>query len=341
MKKSNIIILVAVVVLSALAWWFNKKEGAKVSMDVSPDVFQIKDTASIDKIFITDLKANSVTINKTEKGWMVNDKYFVDKTVLANVFEPLQQLRIKATVAEKDKEAIIRDLATGHKKIEIYQNGKLSRVWFLGSATQDGLGSYIYQEGMESPFIVDIPSWNGNIGPRFFMTELEWRSKQVFRVSPKNIEELSIIYLNDEGASFKVNVTKQGDVSVDKVFEGQPDLGEIIEDMPKKLLYNIGNIHYESFIINPRKGQLDSINNIDPVVANIKIKTFDGRTDELVIKRRPLDRTSFNPKDTTLTFDSDRFNTYKINNQKQTLARMQIQLASKILLSYHGFSRTK
>lgn len=336
MKKSNLIIL-AVLVAAVVGVWYAQNQEKQSTLEIQPDHFQIKDTSRVQKIFITDLDGNSATLTREKAGWKVNGKYWAEEKAVNNVFEPLVKMRIKAPASDQDKDELIKEMTVGHTKIEVFaEKSDLSRVYFIGNPTKDGFGTYVYteNEGLERPYIVHIPGWNGNIGPRFFTQEKEWRSKKIFRANPQNIDSLAIEYPNQRPYSFSISKSSKGNLKVygpdGKYFENAKD------KLAKRLMMQVPRLYFEAYIIKPRKGQVDSVVNLLPVLAKVKVKTKKKGLQTLVIKERPLDNTSFNPKD-DIANDPDRYYAYLEGFENETLARLQKQMANKILKRFDRF----
>ncbi|MGB0432350.1 MAG: hypothetical protein ACPGLV_17880, partial [Bacteroidia bacterium] len=145
MKKGNLIAL-AVILIGVTAFFYFKNQDRTTTLNVQADFFQVKDTQSITKIFIADIEGNAATLEKKGIYWWVNNKYRVNQNSMVNLFEPLVKMRIKAPVTDNDKNDLVKELSVAGKKVEVYRNGQKERTLFIGNATADGLGTYIYSD---------------------------------------------------------------------------------------------------------------------------------------------------------------------------------------------------
>lgn len=339
MKKSNWIILL-VLAIGAIAIFVLKNQEKTTTLQVSADFFQIKDTAVIDKIFVTDIDGNQVILNRENGVWILNEKFRVDRKSYQNLIEPLVKMRIKAPADDASKEALIREMTVGHKKVEIYTKGVLERVLYIGNATKDGMGTYIYSndDGLDRPYIVHIPGWNGNIGPRFFLNETALRSKKLFHLPPMKVEQLEIDYVDDSLLSYGIKNLGGGDVEVYPLDEGIAPLNNMDDRKAKEVLINLNKIFLEDFVPNTSTSLKDSVLNLLPEFARISVQV-EGRSEEVaILKIAPQNGLS---PELTGDIPIDRFYVYFADKKPLSIARLQRQMAVKLLKRFDRFEKSK
>lgn len=211
----NIILVVVLIVLTGWVGW--KYFGDKSSTIKSPlSEFSIKDTASITKVFIADMKGNQVLLErKNSTSWMVNGKYGVVQTHLNNMLSTINLMTVKAPVAKARYDKTIRDLSTIGTKVEIYQGGDTpSKVIYIGTANQHHTGNYMMIEGSSLPYLVHIEGFNGFLSPRFSTHENDWRLKSIFNYSPKDVAEIRLDFPGEPQKGFVIQQTVDGKVSL-------------------------------------------------------------------------------------------------------------------------------
>ena len=336
MNRMNRIILLLVLVAGGIALWLSQSK-SRQTLEVPADFFQVKDTQEVTRIFMADLNGTSINLKRQGGGWRVNDEHWVDKVSIQNVFEPLVRMRIKSVVSDTDRDFILKEMSVGHIKVEIYRGDALSKTLFIGNATQDGSGTYVFEpeSAIDRPYIVHIPGWNGNIGPRFFLDPVDWRSKKVLRAAPERIISVQLDLADSLLDDFSIHRNgKHFGLSVNGV---SIDSSRLDKKAMKAYLYRLSTAYFEAFMVEARTGQRDSIRNINPSLAQLKIKTEDDRTVLLRISKRPLDNSSFNPTDSALGYDSDRYNAEKIVDGDTVFARLQIRSAGKLFARPRGF----
>ncbi|MBI1183421.1 DUF4340 domain-containing protein [bacterium] len=338
MKKSNIILL-ALLIVGTVVFFIFKNRDRSNNMAIKADYFQVKDTQSVSRIFITDINGNKVTLDRKGHNWLVNDKFTADRSAIDNLFEPLTKMRIKATVSDNDKDEMIKEMTVGHRKVEVYKNGELDRVLFVGNATADGLGTYMYaeDEGLERPYIVHIPGWNGNLGPRFFTDERSWRSLKVFAFNPVSIEYLQVQFSNPELTSYRLVNEGKGKTKVINLSNANDSLVQADDNKVKEVFMNCGKMYFESYIKSSKKGLIDSVYETIPVYASIEVKVQNQDPQLLILKEFPADEKLAELDPNMLI---DRFYAYFDGEAKPEVAVLQRGMAAKLLKNFDRFEKS-
>ncbi len=207
--KKNSIILVLVLILAAVAVWV-VSTNTKSTIKRELRDFAITDTAAIDKIFMVQKNNNQVLLNRTESGWLVNDKYAARIDAVQMILKTLKRVQVRNPVSDSSMDNVIKMLATRNTKVEIYSKGKLLKTIYVGGPTQDQLGTYMMLEGSSVPFIVAIPGFAGYLSSRFFTEERDWRSPLVFAYDFENIASIKSIYNDFPDQSFLIEKADNG-----------------------------------------------------------------------------------------------------------------------------------
>ncbi|MFO0322503.1 MAG: hypothetical protein ACK504_08745, partial [Bacteroidota bacterium] len=74
MKKSSIIIIL-LTILAGISIYFYKTKNTNTTLNKDASNFKFKDTAQIDKIFMADKNGKSITLDKINGVWMLNNTY--------------------------------------------------------------------------------------------------------------------------------------------------------------------------------------------------------------------------------------------------------------------------
>jgi|LakMenEpi03Aug12_release.lakeMendotaPanAssembly.Ray.scaffolds.fasta_scaffold284349_2 hypothetical protein len=219
--------------------------------------FKIKDTASIDKIFLANKGNQSVTLVKDGKRWMVNNEFEARGDMMANILHAIRNVEVKQFVPKTAIDNTMKLLSVSATKVEIYTNGKLAKVYYVGGPTQDHFGTYMVMQDSETPYICYVPGHRGYISTFYTPMADEWRSRQVFRYQLDEIAsvkmefyrvpQLSWEIINLDNKSFKLK-----SLSTNKYIEPF-DTGAI-----KMILKEFKALGFESFVdINSTR--LDSV----------------------------------------------------------------------------------
>lgn len=263
-SRNTLLLLVFLVLAGFAAYFFLNKSDNKSTLDVEETSFAVADTASVDKIFISNKMGQSNTIErKPGNNWVINGRYEARKDMVQMLLETLKRMEVKRPTDKLSRNTAVRDLATQGRKVEIYQNGQLSKTFYVGQSTDENLGTYFIMEGSENPYILHIPGFQGFLTSRFDLNEAKWRSVPVFRTDANSLVDLSVKYMPDPKSSF--TITRQGDqLLLDGSNKGD-------QESLKAYVENYKFINGEYFIPNPQNRVSDSLA-LQKHVAEISIK---------------------------------------------------------------------
>lgn len=93
--KKNLLYLIVFVVLLLVAGYFLSEDGGTSTLEGPENYdFAIKDTASINKIIISDKTPNRATIRRTSDGWELDGEYAVRRDAIEILLETLYRLSL-------------------------------------------------------------------------------------------------------------------------------------------------------------------------------------------------------------------------------------------------------
>ena len=212
-KNKKLLIILCAVVLTTL-FFILQKSNTTNKKEVSD--FAVKDTASISKIFIADRNGNNITLEKKEnRKWLVNNKYQPKPDFLKLLLEVIYKINVKHTVAKAAYNNVVKMLASTGIKCEIYlkNNKEPFKIYYVGGHTEDALGTFMIIENSLSPFVMEIPGFNGYLTPRFSTNLDSWRQPILFQKSINEIKSLSVKYTNFPEKSFTI-ISNNGNYTV-------------------------------------------------------------------------------------------------------------------------------
>lgn len=289
MKKTTWLILLLVLVVGVLIFVLNRQEEQKGTLAVPADYFQIKDTAAVTKIFVATQEGKTDTFRRTTGGWLLNGRHHVNPSQFDQLMEILVKMRVKAPVGMQSVDGVLKDLAVHHYKVEVYNDQGLQKTLFIGSATQDGLANYIHEPDLEIPYIVHIPGWNGNFGPRLKITPTTWRNTQMFRVSPPNVVRYSVEYPEEPTWSFNALVDEEGQISISPLQDSVGEIDSLNQTTAKEMLYNVNKVHYLYYLDTARQSLKRDIRTKYAPLATLTVEKKGGKQQKVQIVRKPGD----------------------------------------------------
>lgn len=283
-KKKGIILVVALVVMGFLAFMATNLVRNSGKSDTELLEFSIADTASIDKIVITDAHSNKFQMVRGEAGWVDGAGDCMIQEPVHTILETIKNVEFKGYVPENARKTITNRMATMHTKVEIFQHGEWVKTWYVGFSTQDHYGTYMLletpDEKSDLPVIMKIKGFNGIIEPRFFADPRRWKCTKIFALERDQIAEVDVKHLDVPERSF--SVSHIGDKYAVK------HMGHLLKsadtNMIIRYLNNYKKIHYEFVNYDLTPKQVDSLKRSKPFCI-LTVKETSGTQTKLKLHR--------------------------------------------------------
>src|SRR5687768_9745918 len=126
MKKfKTLLIILGVAGLAWFAYTLNKgKDNSKLAEEALSD-FAIKDTASIDKLILSDTEGSKgITLVRTADGWTDEAGSCIQQHLVITILQTIRHVAVRSLVPGASIETVNKSLTAHHKKMEIFQNGE-------------------------------------------------------------------------------------------------------------------------------------------------------------------------------------------------------------------------
>ncbi len=286
MKKYKILLIItSILAILAIVFLIGNSDG---TLNPNDSDFATRDTASITKVFMADKIDNSVLLERTNEGWTVDGEYLAEDKMIKSLLKAVSNLSVKFPVAEAAQNKVIKLLAVRSTKVEVYQMAykinlfnsiklfpeeRLTKVFYVGNPTQDNIGTYMYMENGEIPYVVYLPGFRGYVSARFSAKHKEWRKKNIFSSSIKDIKSVTLDFQHSE-KSFKVNKLDTRKVELIHLKSNSMvpafDTLKVVE-----FLASFRDLNYESLITGTQPMLEDSIRNAQPEIM-ITLEHLDG-----------------------------------------------------------------
>ncbi len=231
--------------------------------------FSIKDTASITSFRIsnTENKTIEITRKNSNKIWKIaGTNYKASNASVELLMETFYRIRVKQNVPNSALNTVFNRLSVKYKKVEIFTDSDVPiKTWYIGSPTQDHLGTYmlLQEDGVKSdvPFITYKPGMYGSLDVRFFTGIENWRCSKVFNYSNANdILSIKVKFKNDPSNNYLIKREKENLLLKNNFNEVLTNYDTI---QVKHYLTHFNNINYNKNM-NFKKQIRDSILSIDP-----------------------------------------------------------------------------
>jgi hypothetical protein len=324
MNKKQKIALGFVLLLGILSYWLitnNQKNTLKVELSD----FAVKDTSSIDKIFLADKDSNTVLLEKQADGsWTLNNKYKARTDAIHTLLYTIHQVSVKAPVGRASFNTVIRKMAAKSTKCEIYVKGKKIKTYYVGGATQDFMGTYMMIENSSTPFITWIPGFEGYLYTRYFSYQDQWRSPEIFKLKAQEIAKIEHKMNKFPEKSWTL-INKENVISI--IDNNGNEIKGLDTVIARDYLARFTKINFEAIVRD--FSQKDSLLALQPS-AEFKITATTGK--EFLVetwpKRTPADLIF--DEGVPMVYDPDRFFGV-MNGQKNELLLLQYHVFDPIL----------
>lgn len=224
--------------------------------------FTFKDTARIEKVFLSNQKGDTIALRRTTDGWTVNTKYRASNRMKNTLLETLFQQSAQYPVPESAHNNVIKKLAGHSIRVEVYEgNNKHLRTFYVGGQVRENKGNYMLIEGAKRPYVVQLPVYEGYIKPRYSLDLAEWRDRSVVNYSPEELKSVSVSYAAEDQYlnSFTVNRTTGDKYTVDL----HPELNLTAELNPRRAKLFMTFFEKVGF-----EGYLNGTHKMDSLIAN-------------------------------------------------------------------------
>lgn len=336
MKNRNWIYFGIVVILCVLVYFtLIRKNNSSYSKKDS--AFAVEDTAKVAGIILTNLKGDTIRLNRSGSGWLLNGEYSPRPDAIQNLLRTLYQLKVNIPVANSMHNTVVKSISGRRTHVEIFNGkGEKTKGFYVGENSSELNGTFMLMEGSEFPFVVNIPGFQGYVSTVFFTDESDWRSKNVFAYSPDNIVQIDVQYSVVKDSTFSIVRKSDGTCELISVKEKNTAANpEIISYYMKQ--FKMLNAEY--FINEPAKR--DSLLALQPAcVLSVTDKNKNTRT--LKIYYRPVtyrSKMQFTYDNKPIEFDLDKY--YGIFNQDHDLSIIQNFVFGKLLVGPDYFYRKR
>ncbi|HLP55485.1 MAG TPA: hypothetical protein VK151_10670 [Fluviicola sp.] len=317
--KRLIILIIALILIGVLGYvaYDLSTSSGKSDQQVASLDFEIKDTAAIDRIIITEPNGLEMELIRTKGKWTDKSGGCIQQVPVANMLEAAFNVRFKGYVPDNSVKTVLSRLTTLSTKVQFFKNGEWEKTWYIGSSTQDHYGTYMLLESRENgksdlPVIAEIKGLQGMIGPRFFADQGRWMCTEIFAYQTHEIASVDVRYTTEPANNF--NVKRQGKkFSVTTNGKAFPSVDT---SMVYRYLQNYKMIHFESPNYDLSAKQVDSVKHSKPFCV-LTVKSAKGNTSVLKLyrKKSALGDTRVNDTGEEVDYDVNHFWCVLPNNE--------------------------
>ena len=344
MKRNRAILIITLILVIVAGFLYFSRSSSTFS-DRERN-FAVKDTATVTKIFLADKKNRTILLERVSAGeWKLNETYLARQTGVELLLETMKNLVPKYPVPRNAHDNIVAQMAAQSVKVEVYQmvyrvdlfdriqlfpHEKLTKIYYVGSATADNMGTFMLMEGAEMPFVIQLLGFRGYVAPRYSTLEKEWRDHTVFKTKLYDIREVVMEIPAEPENSYRV-LNEEDRISLVSLTNGQTMPYDTLRML--NFLTAFTDIRFETILDDIEAVKKDSIINSQP--KNI-LTLIDKDGSETSIKTfyKPNSNQTFDTEGNFYTYDVDRL--YALVNEERDFVLIQYYVFDKVLrpLSY-------
>ena len=302
-----IVLLVVLGGLGYLAYHLSSQKKSSLSQD-SLSEFAIKDTSTIDRIRISSNMGGMVDFVKQDGKWNFADGGCMQDHMIFVFLETIKYIAIKSPVAKGAIENVNKQTLAQHKKVEIFQNGKLTKTWFIGSTTPDHYGTYMILkiEGVgisPEPFITFQPNVYGNLSDQFSVIKKDYECSGIFVYDDLlKIKQIDIENHDQPTESFRILCI---DTNTFELYNNDKKVSSFDTTAVRDYITGFAKMHYNiKEPIMPAEKR-DSIINSPPYYT-ITVTDRDGNENKLITHLKSPDFKDYDYDGNLITIDRDK-----------------------------------
>jgi hypothetical protein len=350
--KKNRYFIVSVIVLAIIAVVLFLSHSGTTFRKTNSD-FAIDDTSNVTKIFMADKNNNTLKLTRTGPGkWMVDDTYPGQRATINMLLGTMLNLQVKEPVAITARNNIIKQLAVNSVKVEIYQwkyrirlfgkirlfpHETLSKVYYVGGATQSNRGTYMLMEHASEPFVTYLPGLRGFVSPRYMPIQKYWRDYTVFNKSFHDIASVKVEFPSNPELSYVIENKHDREINLISLIDNKVLTGwDTIKVM--NFLTSFAKIDFEALVNDMNKHKKDSILSSTPFHI-ITLTDTNGVSTGIRTYHKAADPVERDEKGRIIPYDLDRL--YALVNNGQDLTLIQFLVFDKVLRPKTYFLKEK
>lgn len=278
MKNIKTILIVLVIsVLGFVIYTKTKQEKSSLSAE-GISSFAVKDTASIDKINLSDTQGNKMSFIKKGSQWTLENGKCIQQHMIKVFLETFKFVAVKGPVPVGAVDNVNKQITAHHKKIEIFKNGILSKTWYVGNPTRDHEGTYMLLKDpvlgkSPEPYNMYLPNMHGNLADRFSTNPLDYVCSEVYKYDPLTIKTVDVVVPDSSHLNFRIELIAKNTF---ELYNNDVKMESFDTTRVRTYLNYYRKIHFEFHNRSANKEKVDSLRAATPYYAiNVTDNTGD------------------------------------------------------------------
>ena len=268
--KKNVIYIAIILVLVTVAVIFYVKDEKSTLMPGSSD-FVLEDIQQVDSIFLQQ-DSLQLTLNRKKDQWFINHTIPVRKPAISNFFNVLTSLRVEAPCRKETREEVLDLIHQSPVEVKIYDKGHTIKHYLVEDSKYKKEITYMMMQNGSTPFIMNLPGYQGDIAKLYRLDLSYWRDKTFFSYSPIDIKRIEMHYPAESKVSFRLTYNTEKFTLVNT--DSDKALPTLSSAKASRFFSYFSDVRYERLIA--RSSLQDSLKNQQPF-CTIKVADTKGR----------------------------------------------------------------
>jgi hypothetical protein len=201
--KRNLVYLLLIIGLGAIAYFFVfREDSGRISSKEAN--FTVDEIDEITRIRLSDLTGRAISLSKKDNEWMANDSISIVPNRMRDLLEALKLQEPLQAVNWNAHDEVIRSMSSNHTKVEVYNKKGQTHCFYVAHITAPNNLTYMLNEGGKRPYIVKLPLQNIFLALRYTTDLKDWRSRNILKAKPEEIENIRVAYKDSVHYSFEL-----------------------------------------------------------------------------------------------------------------------------------------
>jgi len=171
--------------------------------------FATTDTSKVTSITISN-DSLELFINRTEKGWMLNNSFSTRTDAIRAILNVITRLEAGSPLPHSIADSLKSEIKAKGLKIEIYNDNKVAKSYTLLFTKKLNLGAVGILNGSRIAFTLHIPNFSGDVASLFVLDPDYWKSNKLFIADINQIASIDVEIPNKPEKSFSVSIDDNG-----------------------------------------------------------------------------------------------------------------------------------
>jgi hypothetical protein len=280
MQKKKLLTIVALLVLVlVLSLISSRLISGKGKSNKALDDFVVADTAAVDRLVLSQSTGYSLELVRKNGSFVTITGDCIQEEMIDNILHTFTKVAVRSFVPQNSVENLRNNIRVNYKKVQIFQNGKWVKTWWIGSSTPDHYGTYAILETPDDgisdvPVILEMRGLRGSIESRFTADPRAWVCTSVFAYAINDIQEIKVKHHENVDQDFKITRVGQGRAFKLTDFRNN----SVIYDTLKLVRYLdlFKKAHFESVNYTMTQEQVDSMKRAKPWLS-IALELTNGK----------------------------------------------------------------